>query len=199
MARPKQFERDAALRAATDVFWTHGYAGASADTLVKEMGIARQSLYDTFGSKRDLYLEALRAYSAGNVGALVRLLRAESSPLEALRRVLLAPAQLSRADRKKGCFGINAICEFGDSDPDVARAGAGEQAALDAALDHLLEEAKRTGDVREDLSVMAARHFISCMLAGLKVAGRAGASTEAMTDMVEVGLSALTGKAPPKR
>ncbi|HUO11312.1 MAG TPA: TetR/AcrR family transcriptional regulator, partial [Caulobacteraceae bacterium] len=91
MARPRRFDRADALQAATEVFWTHGYAGSSADTLVKAMGIARQSLYDTFGNKRALYLEALRAYSAGNVSALVQVLRAETSPLAAIRSVLLAP------------------------------------------------------------------------------------------------------------
>lgn len=194
MARPRQFDRDAALQAATEVFWTNGFAGSSADTLVKEMGVARQSLYDTFGNKRELYLEALRAYSAGNVGALVQVLRAEKSPLAALRSVLLAPAMLSREERQKGCFGINAICEFGASDPEVTSAGAGEQAVLDAAIEHLLEEAKRKGEVRADLPVKAARNFIGCMLAGLKVAGRAGASSQAMKEMAELALGALSSK-----
>jgi AcrR family transcriptional regulator len=191
MARPRRFDRADALQAATEVFWTNGYAGSSADTLVKEMGIARQSLYDTFGNKRALYLEALRAYSAGNVSALVQILRAEKSPLAAIRSVLLAPGLLSPEDRKKGCFGINAICEFGVSDPDVTGAGASGQAALDATIEHLLEEAKLKGEVRPDLSVTAARNFIGCTLAGLKVVGRAGASSEAMREVVEVAVAAL--------
>ncbi len=191
MARPRRFDRAEALQAATEVFWTNGYAGASADTLVKEMGIARQSLYDTFGNKRELYLEALRAYNAGNISALVQVLRAEKSPLAALRSVLLAPALLPREAREKGCFGINAICEFGVSDPEVTGAGAGGGAALDATIEHLIEEAKRKGEVRPDLSAKAGRAFISCMLAGLKVVGRAGAPSEAMREMVEVAIAGL--------
>ena len=191
MARPRQFDREAALQAATEVFWRHGYAGASTDVLLKEMGVARQSLYDTFGNKRELYLEALRAYSAGNVAALVQVLRSEKSPLAALRNVLLAPALLSRDLRQKGCFGINSICEFGVSDRDVSGASAGSQAALDAAIEQLLEEAKRQGEVRADLSVKAARDFIGCMLAGLKVVGRAGAPGETMKAVVEIALAGL--------
>jgi len=191
MARPRGFDRADALQAAMEVFWTNGYAGSSADTLIKEMGIARQSLYDTFGNKRALYLEALRAYSAGNVRALIQVLRAETSPLAAIRSVLLAPVLLSPEDRKKGCFGINAICEFGVSDPDVRGAGASGQAALDATIEHLLEEAKDKGEVRPDLSVRAACNFIGCTLAGLKVVGRAGAPSEAMREIVEVAIAAL--------
>jgi hypothetical protein len=42
-----------------NVFWRFGYEHTSLDVLMREMGIARQSLYDTFGDKRALYLQAL--------------------------------------------------------------------------------------------------------------------------------------------
>src|SRR5579862_8624212 len=100
MARPKQLDREKALDAAKRVFWKRGYAATSADDLIKEMGIARQSLYDVFGSKRELYLEALRSYNTGNVGALIQILREEKSPREALRLILLAPAFVSQEERE---------------------------------------------------------------------------------------------------
>ena len=62
MARPKAFNKDDALAAAMEVFWTTGYERASLDVLLKAMGISKQSLYDTFGDKRALYLEALTRY-----------------------------------------------------------------------------------------------------------------------------------------
>ena len=37
-----------------NVFWRFGYEHTSLDVLMREMGIARQSLYDTFGDKRSL-------------------------------------------------------------------------------------------------------------------------------------------------
>ena len=52
MARPKEFESEAALKKAIGVFSEHGYEGTSTDALVQAMGIGRQSLYDTFGDKR---------------------------------------------------------------------------------------------------------------------------------------------------
>ena len=45
-----------------NVFWRFGYEHTSLDILMREMRIARQSLYDTFGDKRALYLKALRQY-----------------------------------------------------------------------------------------------------------------------------------------
>jgi len=42
-----------------EVFWTRGYEGASIQALVEHMGINRQSIYDTFGDKHTLFLQAL--------------------------------------------------------------------------------------------------------------------------------------------
>ena len=56
MPRPKEFDRDEALQAAIGVFCEKGYAAASTDELMRAMKISRQSMYDTFGDKRQLYL-----------------------------------------------------------------------------------------------------------------------------------------------
>src|SRR6267142_1909851 len=59
MARPREFDRDAAVQRAMSVFWRKGYAATSTDDLLRAMNIGRQSMYDTFGDKHRLYLEAL--------------------------------------------------------------------------------------------------------------------------------------------
>lgn len=191
MARHKAFDRDAALNAAIDVFWAHGFEGTSADDLVKAMGIARQSLYDTFGSKRDLYLEALRTYNARNVADLIRAIRRATSPLAALGEILLEPSKPKPADRVKGCFGINSICEFGASDADIDASRQASSGALNAAILELLREAKAAGEVAADLDEEAALGLIGCTLAGLKVAARAGASARVMRRTAELALRAL--------
>ena len=57
-----------------NVFWRFGYEHTSLDVLMREMGIARQSLYDTFGDKRALYLQALTQYRDNDHARLRRLL-----------------------------------------------------------------------------------------------------------------------------
>jgi len=62
MARTKEFNRDFALRKAVDAFGDSGFEGTSIQTLVNRMGIHRASLYDTYGSKEQLFREALTEY-----------------------------------------------------------------------------------------------------------------------------------------
>jgi hypothetical protein len=62
MARSKEFDEGRDLAAAMDLFGRQGYENTSLEALMREMGIARQSLYDTFGDKRALYLKAMAFY-----------------------------------------------------------------------------------------------------------------------------------------
>lgn len=63
--RPRAFDREQALRQATDVFWRKGFEGASLSDLTSAMGINPPSLYAAFGDKETLYLEALEYYVNG--------------------------------------------------------------------------------------------------------------------------------------
>src|SRR6266702_5721205 len=60
--RPREFDREAALEQAIDVFWRHGYEATSVSDLTAAMGINPPSLYAAFGDKEKLFLEAVERY-----------------------------------------------------------------------------------------------------------------------------------------
>src|SRR6266436_4919541 len=64
MARPKEFDRDKALESALATFRKNGFGATTTDNLRLAMGIGRQSFYDTFKGKKEIYLEALRKYNS---------------------------------------------------------------------------------------------------------------------------------------
>jgi len=191
MARPREFDREEALKAAVETFWTQGFEGAGMEGLTAAMGIGRQSIYGAFGSKKALYLEALQAYSAGNVAALVSVLRKARSPLQGLKIVLLTPIELSGPERAKGCFGINALCEFGQSDAEVTAALSVSGRVLQAALLDLVREAQTRGEISSGIDPIAAAGLVQTLLSGIKVAARGGAAPDAMRRIVDLALGAL--------
>src|SRR5260221_13775813 len=81
MARTKEFDQDQALACAVVAFREHGLAGTSTDALLRAMGISRQSMYETFGDKKRLYLSALHHYNEANVTEIIREMSAAKIPL----------------------------------------------------------------------------------------------------------------------
>jgi AcrR family transcriptional regulator len=63
VARQREFDRIDTLDKALEVFWQKGYAATSTSDLLDAMQIGRQSMYDAFGDKRSLYLEALQRHN----------------------------------------------------------------------------------------------------------------------------------------
>ncbi len=121
MARPKEFDRDVALRRAIQVFWKKGFARTSAEDLVAAMGIGKQSLYDTFGDKRRLFLESLRMYNSEGVAFLVKRVAGGASRIAAIEGVLVELANEQPYKRALGCMGVNSICELGDDEDALPR------------------------------------------------------------------------------
>jgi TetR/AcrR family transcriptional repressor of nem operon len=194
MARPKEFDREAALAAAMQVFWAKGYDATSTDDLRHAIGIGRQSLYDTFGGKRPLYLEALRRYQDESVAARIKTLRAAASPLSAIEQFLVAVARETPTQRAMGCMGVRAICDFGTSDPDVSALGKSAGNVVESALEDTLRKAKAKNEVRSSVNVRAAAQFLQATLAGLKIAARAGSTPNALRGIAEVAIDGLRTK-----
>ena len=121
MARPKEFDQEKALHRAISVFSQKGFAATSTDDLMHAMDVGDESVYDTFGDKRALFLKALEVYVVESVRAINVELQTPGSPLAAVRRALIHFTERNDLSSTDGCMGINAVCEFGMRDEDVTQ------------------------------------------------------------------------------
>lgn len=171
--RPKSFDRDVALRAALDVFWDRGYDRASMATLVGEMGVGRQSVYDTFGDKRALFLAAIDRYVAERDVALDELLAAGrgGAPIDGVGRLLGTLARRARESRR-GCLLVNAATEFGGDDDVIAARLAEARMSLEERLRASLVAARDAGELRTDVDVDAWTTTLVTALYGAMVQAR---------------------------
>ena len=191
MARPKEFEPETALQEAIGFFSEHGYEGTSTDALLKTMGISRQSMYDTFGDKWRLYLEALQRYTADSISDQLRVLNSSPSAIKGLEDHLNDAVDRAIADPSPACLGISAICEFGRSNPEVRTLTDTAGRTILSALERRIAEARKDGDVAKDLDVAEAASFIHATLAGIKVAARAGATPKILRGIARMALRSL--------
>jgi AcrR family transcriptional regulator len=191
MARPKEFDRDTALLGAIGVFSEHGYDGTATEALVQAMGIGRQSLYDTFGDKWRLYLEAVQRYTADSISDQLRLLNAARSPMDGLRAHINGAVDKVIADPSPRCLGISATCEFGRTNPELNMLSETANRTLRFAIERRIDEAKSNGEAADEVDAREAAGFIIATLVGIKVSARAGASPESLRGIARMALRSL--------
>jgi TetR/AcrR family transcriptional repressor of nem operon len=194
MARPKEFDRDAAVERAMSVFWRKGYAATSTDDLLQAMNIGRQSMYDTFGDKRRLYVEALERYQRQSVSAHIDQLRSTASPLAGIEALLVGVIPSDRVAREKGCMGVGSISEFGNTDAELAKLRAKSSGVLHQALFERLRDALAAGEIKETVDIEAAARFVATMMLGVQVAARAGASALALRSTAAFAVAGLRSR-----
>ncbi|MFI6183687.1 MULTISPECIES: TetR/AcrR family transcriptional regulator [unclassified Nonomuraea] len=113
MGRPRGFDEATVVRAAAELFSTRSYDGISMDELVTHLGVHRNSLYKTFGSKRGLYQAALRwslehdviplidrVSGAGDLAEALRVATGEPAAEVGLNLLLLAAVERAPVDRE---------------------------------------------------------------------------------------------------
>jgi TetR/AcrR family transcriptional regulator, transcriptional repressor for nem operon len=111
------------------------------------MDIGRQSMYDTFGDKRALFLKALKMYVAHSVHSISVELERPGSALSAIQNALVTFAERKDLSSAEGCMGLNAITEFGRQDADVTRISRDAARVLRRALVHVLTRAKNQREI----------------------------------------------------
>ncbi len=156
MVRPREFDREIALEQARLVFWAKGYAATSTDDLVKAMGIGRQSLYNAFGDKWKLYMEALADYQQGSTSSHAQRSQAPASALQGLQDLLEGLAVDDDALRTLGCMGVGSVREFGSTESQLLELRAKSSTYLHSRLVKRIREGQTAGEIDPTLSASEA-------------------------------------------
>ena len=170
MGRPKELDQERALRTVMRLFSRQGFAARSTDELMRVMDIGRQSMHDTFGDKRVLFLKALETYVTESVRSINAELNKPGLALSAIRNALAALAERKDLSSSEGCMSLSAISEFGQPDADLTRiiryAGQVQRQALMAVL----TRAKRSGELSSGADLDGMADFFESALAGIRMA-----------------------------
>lgn len=200
--RPRGFDPEQALDRALEVFWEHGFQGASMAELTAAMGLSKPSLYAAFGDKEALYLKALDRYAALGADKAVRVLEAEPDGRRAIEAFLRETASmLTDPDLPGGCFVVNGAADCG---------GAATPPAVEAALRRSLqqgeqrfrarlERARREGQLAPNARIEDLAVFFSSLLAGLGVLAKSGAKRAKLDAAITAAMAAWPPDPRPVR
>jgi len=192
MSRTKEFERDDVLEEAIPVFAQYGYAGTSTATLLDAMGISRQSMYDTFGGKRSLYLAALRHHLQQLIAQRLRILQDDTAPLDRITSLLQQVVAHAETADDAALLSIGTVCEFGCSDREIGSVMDEAHNAVLYALESCIDDAKRDGQIGAHVETSDAACFISANMTAIELAARGGASSAILQSIAALAISTLT-------
>lgn len=190
--RPRQFDPEAVLRKALEVFWEKGYSATSFPDLEAATGLCRPSLYSAFGKKRSLFLKALELYCEETARARRVAFQEASSARQALGDLLRCGARFHQENPAgRGCLVLNGLAET--KDPEV-------QAAIQRAAQECLEEVRaclergrEAGEFPEDLDLEAVATQVAVTQMGMAAWVKAGAPPEKLEALADRFLASLPG------
>jgi Transcriptional regulator len=161
MARSKEFDMNLVLHKAMEVFGHYGYEGTSLPILLEGLGIARQSLYDTYGTKKDLFIKAVKHYVNEKSSAVVVHLEKSESVKEAIHAIFREIVfVLQDEDRRKECFILYSAIDQVPHEPEIAALFEEDRNRLERAFYEALVRAKQIRELSTDQDLQALARYL---------------------------------------
>lgn len=190
--RPREFDIDRALEAATQQFWAVGYEATSLQDLLKSMGLSKSSLYQTFGNKHELFVRCLDHYQQSMVDKLNLQLNSSDSVKQFIANFLEGViAEAKNSSGRKGCLLVNTANELSQRDTDIAKAvtdGTGNVAKL---FQQAIELGKQKKEISVDTSTEHIVSYLMTAISGLRTMIKAGAETSTLKPVTDLIIKTL--------
>lgn len=197
--RPRILDRDTGLEVAARLFWQHGYEGTSIAELTRAMGITPPSLYATFGSKEELYRQALDHNIKQESKLRSEALQGEMSAYDALSFYLYDVAQgVSDPSKPRGCIISTAVLQHAEENESVAREVAARRDMSIQCIKKRFDRAIDEEELPAGTDTEALARFYSAVVQGMSAQACDGACTETLKRMVDIALAAWPGRLPDR-
>jgi len=190
--RPREFDTEQALQAATRQFWRQGYTATSLQDLLAAMQISKSSFYQTFDSKHTLFQRCIEHYRNALENDMLAHLQQSPSARQFIETTFHAIGNnKQQTDDQFGCLIMNTASEFAQSDPVIARLVQKGTQKLHAVFLLAIKRAQTEGDISGDKDPDALASYLVSSMSGLRNMAKGGASQKMLKEITKITLSAL--------
>jgi AcrR family transcriptional regulator len=196
--RPRAFDREGALRRAMDVFWSKGFDNCSMNDLIDAMGINSPSIYAAFGSKENLFREAIGLYAAFE-GSITRdALEAHEHGREAIEAMLKRNIEmLDLATAPRGCMVILGTVSVGEQHGDLREFMGKQRQEVAGLVRKRLARAQAEGELAPPVNTDTLATLCLTVLSGLSIQAHDGLPQQALFDAIDAFVSTLPFTSAP--
>jgi TetR/AcrR family transcriptional repressor of nem operon len=174
--RPRQFDADEVLDQVMELFWAKGYEATSISDIVATTGLNKSSLYNSFGSKDDLFAAAVERYLTMRMGVMREVVRDGTDGLDDVLRLLDFQQEAMGGEHgRMGCLAVNTSTELGLRDDDAAALSRRFRGEIREAVGAAFTRAEVAGEIAPGTTADRTETVLAFTLS-LAVISRGGAS-----------------------
>lgn len=175
-----------------EAFWAQGYEATSMQDLLQATNLSKSSLYQTFGSKQELFARCFKHYCRWRAARMrERLARSDSGWcfIEETFRSVAEGADTGLEGR--GCLLMNTASEFGQRDPLVAELVASGIACFAEVFREAITRAQVEGAIAPEREPQALADYLVASMSGLRTMVKAGMGRARVEEVVKGVLRGL--------
>ncbi|MDO5980550.1 TetR/AcrR family transcriptional regulator [Flavivirga spongiicola] len=148
MPKVETFDKELVLKKATDVFHEKGFNATSMQDLVEATALNRSSIYNSFGSKLDLFLECLKSYQDFYTIKISETLHKGQNALHAIELLFEFYLNEIISDKEdKGCLITNCTSEMANQETSIINFLSSNQSSFIELLEALVSKGQKESTI----------------------------------------------------
>jgi len=192
MPKVKQFDEQAVLEKAMELFWKKGYHATSMQDLVTFLGISRSSIYDTFGGKRALFGKTFQYYRTSNIVGVKAFLNSQTSVKKGFELLFSTAINDTLCDKdSKGCFVVNTTTELLPGDDELNDVLDHNRNTFEKIYYNFLQKGVESGEIPKGKDLETISSLLVTFYHGIKVVSKIKSNEQQLLKSVSTLLSLL--------
>lgn len=188
--RPREFDKQEALRRAVEVFWTRGFQGASMTELTKAMGLTAPSVYAAFGDKEALFRSAITHYSETDGAGIWDGVAESATARDAVAGVLYATADAFTSHTPpRGCMIALSALQSVSPHPEICDELKSLRTGNIDLLQTRFERARADGELPTHADCRALAVYVTTVQHGMSIQARDGANRATLQSVADCALA----------
>lgn len=187
MSKQAKFDRGDVINKAKNLYWEKGYHGTSMRNLQDVVDMRPGSIYAAFGSKENLFNEALNCYAKESTVHLTNCMAKEKTVLDGLKHFLRSITICSKDTAPSGmCMVIKSIAELTQNDhPDLLSNATRIFSRIELAFREMFQQAIDNGELDTAKDPIELARYFQIQIIGLRTYAQVTNSTNAIEKFID--------------
>ena len=165
MSKNTSFSKAKILNKVTTLFYSNGYCATSMQDIVEVSNLNRSSIYNTFGSKLELFIECFDSCETKYRRDIQKIIMISTNPLKTIREIL----ELSINESVNGYLIPNYISEIKNKEPQISRLVNNQQAYLVDLFEDIVKRGQNLGSINNSKSSKQYANYLLTSYQGLQI------------------------------